>query len=244
MDLTIVTPSRWLADQAKGSRLMGRFPVEVIPNGIDLDIFKPVSKSAAREILGIDGNRNVILFGGAHVLKDRRKGAHFFSRALGMLKEKMPEAPLQVVVFGTEVPEETLPFHYESRYLGFIRDERLMALAYAAADIYVTSPIQENLANTVMEALACGTPTVAFDVGGIGEMVLHEENGYLARASDPADLARGIEWILERDDRLQRLSTEARETAVERFDVLKNAKSYQLLFEQVVGEQKQRKSIE
>jgi len=238
LELTIAAPSRWIADQARRSRLFGHLPITVIPNGIDLDVFRPMPRTIARDLLHITGDKKILLFGGAHALKDRRKGAYFLSRALEVLKEKTPQAPWQVVVFGTEVPESTLPFHYETRYLGYIQDERLMAQVYAAADIYVTPPTQENLANTVMEALACGTPVVTFDVGGMNEMVSHKNNGYLARSQDVKDLALGIQWTLDSDKRLKRLSKEARDSAVRKFDIIDSARNYHLLYEQMVLERK------
>jgi glycosyltransferase involved in cell wall biosynthesis len=238
MDLTIVTPSRWLAGLAGESRILGPVPVEVIPNGVDIDVFRPAPKTAVRKLLGLDRDKKVVLFGGAHALTDPRKGARFLSHALEIIKNRAPETPLQVLVFGAEIPETGLTFHFETRYLGFIRDERLLAQMYAAADVYVTPPTEENLANTVIEALACGTPTVAFDVGGMAEMVLHGKNGYLARASDATDLARGIQWALESTGRLKRLSREARETAIRNFDILESARRYHLLFEKLAFERK------
>lgn len=234
LNLTLVSPSRWLAEQAQRSRLLRCLPIHVIPNGLDLSVFKPADKEMLRRLLGMEGKERLILFGGAHVLKDRRKGAHLLSRALELVKGVNSDMRLKIKVFGASRAERGLNFYFDTEYIGFVHDERLLAQIYAAADIFVAPSTQENLANTVLESLSCGTPVVAFDTGGMKEMISHEHNGYLATALDAKSFARGIVWALEDDERIKRLSRAARETATTKFDILRSAKSYSHLFRDLI----------
>ena len=94
---------------------------------------------------------------------------------------------------------------------------------------------QDNLPNTAVESLACGTPVVAFDVGGLSDIVDHHENGYLARPFDPADLAAGISWVLSDDDRHQALSVAARDKALRCFSIADCVKRYIEIYQEVLG---------
>jgi len=97
-------------------------------------------------------------------------------------------------------------------------------------DVVVVPSIQENLSNTVMEALACGTPCVAFDVGGMLDLIEHQRNGYLARPFESLDLARGMEWILASKERWCSLSERARERVETEFDLRVVTKRYIALY--------------
>jgi glycosyltransferase involved in cell wall biosynthesis len=237
LDLTLVSPSRWLARQARKSRLLGHAPVKVIPNGLDLNVFKPRAKSLVRDILGIDKDKKVICFGGAHALEDQRKGALHLSETLKSIKESAPASSWMLLVFGAAAPPSGWTFPLDTKYLGYIHDDLLLAQIYAASDVFVAPSTQENLANTVMESLSCGTPVVTFDIGGMGEMITHRQSGYLARALDIQDLAWGIRWVLESSSRLVELSHQARETAIRKFSAEQTAKRYLDLFEEILQQQ-------
>jgi glycosyltransferase involved in cell wall biosynthesis len=123
--------------------------------------------------------------------------------------------------------------------MGFLRDDISISLVYAAADVFVAPSRQDNLPNTVMEALACGTPCVAFDIGGMPDMIDHHQNGCLAQPFDTEDLMHGIQWVLESDNRRQQLSQKARQKAVREFDQDLQARRYLDLYEDILdrGEQ-------
>ena len=109
-----------------------------------------------------------------------------------------------------------------------------MALVYAAADVFVAPSLEDNLPNTVLESLSCGTPVVAFNIGGMPDMVRHEENGYLSPGFDTADLANGLLWVLKDEQRWRRLSDEARSTVVRSFTLQRSASRYLDLYKEIL----------
>ena len=238
LDLTIVTPSRWLADEARKSSLFQDRRIEVIPNGRDLDRFQPVERHVAREILGLPQSAHLILFGAMDSTSDRRKGFHFLEPALGSLAEQTLSRPTELVVFGASEPENPSLPGLRTHYLGTLGDDVSLKLAYAAADVFVAPSLQDNLPNTVAESLACGTPVVAFDVGGLPEMIDHEKNGYLARAFEPTDLAHGIAWSIADESRSRDLRQTARAKALQDYDLLTCAQRHLDLYEDVLSRAK------
>ncbi|MCU0497195.1 MAG: glycosyltransferase family 4 protein [Anaerolineae bacterium] len=230
LDLTLVAPSHWLAESARASLLMGAFRIEVIPNGIDLKVYRPFDQGFAREVLNLaDSSKKLILFG-AYRVDDERKGFHHLQAALASLSE-LDRSDVALVVFGEShpLPPMGVPVHY----VGTLQDDRLLALLYSAVDVFVAPSLQDNLPNTVMEAMACGVPCVAFDVGGMPDMITHQSNGYLARAFDPLDLGRGINWVIEDAERWAGLSAQARQDTIDRFDVRQIAQRYADLYADV-----------
>lgn len=230
LDLTLVAPSQWLAESARASLLMGAFRIEVIPNGIDLKVYRPFDPKFAREVLNLpngDPSKKLILFG-AYRVDDERKGFHHLQAALAALRDR---SDVELVVFGESLPLPAMgiPVHY----VGTIQDDRLLALLYSAVDVFVAPSLQDNLPNTVMEAMACGVPCVAFEVGGMPDLITHEQNGYLATAFDPADLTRGITWVIDQPDRWAALSAQARADTVSRFDLTRIAQRYADLYADV-----------
>jgi glycosyltransferase involved in cell wall biosynthesis len=234
LPLTIVTPSRWLGERARRSPLLAGFPVSVIPNAIDTDCFRPIAKGAARDLLGLPEDRKLILFGAAHGADEPRKGFSHLQTALRLLVERAGASPYTAVIFGASTPERPPDLGMSSTYAGSLDDDVSLAALYAAADVFVAPSTQENLSNTVMEALACGTPCVAFDIGGMPDMIEHRRNGYLARSFDAADLAEGMRWILEDDQRRQAFSSRARQKVLEEFAMPVVARRYLELYRRVL----------
>ncbi|MGF1505953.1 MAG: glycosyltransferase family 4 protein [Anaerolineae bacterium] len=187
--LTVASPSRWLADCARKSSLLAKAVIDVIPNGLSLDRFRPFDRSLARSVFGLPHDTPIILFGAVNSTSTPRKGYVY-------LKQMLLDLPAGVhtVVFGTfdglDLPSSTTS-------VGVLRDEHTMALLYAAADVFVAPSTQDNLPNTVMEALACGTPVVAFRIGGMPDLITHGQTGYLAQPFDTTDLAAGVTACLE-----------------------------------------------
>lgn len=207
LPLTVVCPSRWLAERAAGSVVLRDKRIEIIANPIDHDIFKPLDKSTARRAFNLPLDRQLVLFGAVGGTSDPRKGFAYLREALGGLEAR---DGVEVAVFGAETidaPELDLPLHN----MGQLRDELSLNLLYNACDVYVLPAQQDNLPNTVMESLASGTPCVAFDSGGLADLVQHQENGYLAKAKDPVDLLRGIQWTLAQSWYADALHQQSRE---------------------------------
>ena len=226
LNLTIVAPSKWLAKCAANSSVFRDLRIEVIPNGLDTSKYKPIESSLARELLNLPQNKKLVLFGAMSATSDPRKGFHLLMPALQKLIYSLGQDQIELVVFGSSQPSELLDFGFKAHYLGRLYDDISLALLYAAVDVFVAPSIQDNLPNTVMEALACGTPCVAFKIGGMLDMIDHKQNGYLAKPLEVEDLARGIAWILEDELRLQSLSWRAREKVEQEFTVERQAKIY------------------
>jgi glycosyltransferase involved in cell wall biosynthesis len=231
----IVSPSHWLAECARSSSLFRDARIEVIANGIDIRKFRPVTKSVAREALGLPDNRKLILFGGMHSTSDRNKGFHLLLPALHALAANRREVEAELLVFGSPEPEDPPDFGLKTHYLGWLGDDISLALVYAAADVFVLPSTQENLPNTIMEAMACGTPCVAFHQGGVPDLIDHEQNGYLAQPFEPTDLARGIAWVLENDGRRNELATQARRKIEKTFALENVAGRYVALYRELLG---------
>ena len=232
LNLTIVTPSSWLGECAKKSLLFYKTRVEVIPNGIDLNRFKPIDKNIARDILCLPKDKKLILFGALSALGDKRKGFLLLKEALKKLSSK-ENKDIELVIFGSSKPRNEEDLVFKTHYLGRLNDETSLAVVYSAADVMIVPSIQDNLPNTIMESIACGTPVVAFNIGGIHDMIEHQKNGYLAKPFDTGDLAYGIKWVLEDDIRRKQLSRNAREKVVQEFDIVKVAKKYEDLYKDV-----------
>ncbi len=233
LDLTLVAPSRWLAGCVASSALLGGARREVIPNGLDLERFRPGDRAAARARLGIGAGRDVVLCGGAGIGRDLHKGLALLAAALRSLPAER-RATLELLVFGTE-PGDALPdAGVAVRDLGYIRDEAALAALFAVADVFVTPSLHENLPNTVMEAMACGIPCVAFDLGGLPDLIGHEREGWLARPGQADDLARGIAWVLADPARRAALGARARARAEAEFEIGQVARRHAALYRDVL----------
>ena len=195
LPLTVVAPSRWMADCARKSSLFSECRIEVISNGIDTDFFSPGCQKSEKEKIGFSPSRQLILFGGKNSLLDTNKGFDLLFSALQKLPEEVRRNS-DVAIFGDR---EDFPIAVGSmniRNLGVIDDETVLQSLYRAADVFVLPSRQENLPNVILEAMACGTPCAAFDIGGVSDMVAHRETGYLCRPYDVEDLSVGIAYVL------------------------------------------------
>ena len=235
LNITIVTPSHWLAKCAASSSLLKDMRIEVIPNGLDTKQYKPIQKSVARAILGLPEDKQLILFGAMSATSDPRKGFNFLQSALQNLSQSRWRERVELVVFGASEPKNHLELGFKSHYLGRLNDDISLSLVYAAADVFIGPSVQDNLPNTVMESLACGTPCVAFDIGGMPDMIEHQQNGYLAKHFDIEDLARGIAWVLEDEERLRKLGVNGREKVEQQFNIDMQSHSYLSLFENMIN---------
>ena len=191
-----VACSSWLAGVAKQSSLLKGYNIRSIPNPIDTNVFSPKDKISARNKRDIGTNKKIILFGAANI-NDRRKGITYLVEALKLLKSNHPyDTQIEMVIFGKNKHFDVSQLPFPVHELNIITSQDELAEIYCLADVFVTPSVEDNLPNTVMEALACGTPVVAFNTGGIPEMVDHLQNGYLAELGSATDLANGLYEIL------------------------------------------------
>jgi len=215
-NLVFVTCSNWLAGVARSSSLLKGFRIEAIPNPIDTEIFSPKEKTAARAKWNVNPTAKIILFGAANIL-DRRKGITYLVEALDDLKENYSDTDdFEVVIFGKNKSFDVGQLPFKAYELSLINSQQDMAELYSLADVYVTPTIEDNLPNTVMESLACATPVVAFNTGGLPDMVDHLQNGYLAEFKSSADFASGIHHILNSDKKSE-FAANAREKVMQNF---------------------------
>ncbi len=231
----MVAPSSWLADCISKSDLLKEQPVRVIHNCLDTDCYKPLDKELACSHFSLSANKKHVMFGALSGTTDKRKGFHLLQSALQQISVHETGKELEIIVFGSDEPPDPPDLGLPTRYLGFMHDDDALALLYSAADVIIVPSTQESFGQNASESLACGTPVVAFGATGLLDIVDHKQNGYLAKPFDPEDLAQGIIWVLEDDTRRQTLGTNARNKAVEKFDITKVAKQYTDLYEHILS---------
>ena len=224
----LVSPSRWLAAEAEKSTLLSRFPVTVIPYGVDTERFQPRDRRFARQLFGIPREARVVLFV-ADWAGERRKGLDLLVEAIRGI-EDVPE--LCVFMIGREIAQHEIG----KRLVAFeqIRDELTMSLAYSAADLFVAPSLQDNLPNTALEALACGIPTVAFAVGGLTDIIREDDTGVLVAPGDVPALRVAIAKILKNPNRLASMAESCRRTALAEYKLVVQARNYVALYESLL----------
>ncbi len=204
--VTFVCCSEWLKGEAEKSALLKGQNIVSIPNPIDTRTFRPHDKQLCRLQLGLPADANIILFVSQRVT-DPRKGMEYFVEAVNMLGEHKDEKRAGqegrktiVAILGGHAEEVAEKLTLPAAPLGYISEPLRIAAVYSAADVFVLPSMEDNLPNTIMEAMACGVPAVGFNVGGIPEMIEHRQNGYVAESGNAADLAAGISFVLGHPD--------------------------------------------
>ena len=193
---TFVGCSQWITDQAR--RVLPSEHIEHINNCIPSDLFHPTDMRQARESLSLPQDKRLLLFCSQNV-SDERKGMTYLTEAIKILPQgESVDRALHLVIVGKNSEQIPLPEGIKATRFDSV-GEQTMPLLYNAADVFITPSLQDNLPNTIAEAMSCGTPCVGFNVGGIPEMIDHLENGYVARYRDAADLAAGICFVLNND---------------------------------------------
>ena len=230
----IVCPSQWLADCVKASALMAEWPVSVVPNPLDTDLWRPIEQRLARELLGLPHGAPLLLFGAMGGGNDPRKGFDLLLAALKQLRAEPNLQELQLVVFGQLAPREPPELGFPIHYTGHLHDDLSLRTLYSAADLLAVPSRQEAFGQTASEAHACGTPVVAFRTGGLPDIVDHQRTGYLAQPFDPYDLAAGIRWVLADPSRRQALGHAARERAVQLWNPARVAGLYAEVYRQAM----------
>ena len=226
-NLHIVTPSRWLERLVRQSRILANASsIQTIYNGLDVRRFTPMDKATARAELGLKRDQHVVAFGAA-LLANRRKGFVEYLEAMNIVAKS---APVIGLVFGEgDFPAEASP-SFPIQRVGFLNNADEQRRVYSAADVFVLSSLGENLAQTGVEALACETPVVAFDVGGLSEYVRTGETGFLAPLSDTGELAHHIHWLLEHPDECHRMGQAGRKLVEREFDDIQQADKHAAIY--------------
>jgi glycosyltransferase involved in cell wall biosynthesis len=229
-NVRIVTPSAWLSREASRSALLRKFDILTIPYGLDTEIFQPRQREIAREVFGIPQDRRFVMFV-AHSFQSHRKGMDLLLAVLG---EQNICRDIGVISVGTNELSAAMP---EGRCyaLGELKSERLMSFAYSAADLFVLPAREDNLPNVVLEAMACGTPVVAFDVGGLPDIVRPGVTGLLATAEDLRSLRQAIAAILSDDEKREAMSRASRRIALQEYRLELQAERYRRVYQQLLA---------
>lgn len=232
-NLVIVTPSRWLADCARRSALFRQHRIEVIPYGIDTSVFKP-GRAEARAHLGLDPDAIHLLFG-ADNLAETRKGFSLLCAAVRRCLENpafrrsVERQQINFLFFGNTGPTPTLDF--PARWLGRMNSEEAIARVYAACDAFLLPSTEDNLPNTMIESMCCGTPVIGFDIGGLPDAVTSGETGRLVAPGDVGDLAQAIQELTGDSLTRRRWSEQCARTIHPRYNLRSQAENYAALYE-------------
>ena len=234
LQLTVVTPSQWMAQCAESSLLFEQYKIEVIQNGVETQIYKPIDQQLARRALNLPEDKLLLLFGAESGSGDPRKGFKHLLSALQQLDLGQWGDRLELVIFGESRTTNSLPIAFKTHYLGRLNNDISLALAYSSANVFVAPSVQDNFPNTVMEALACGIPCVAFNIGGIPDMIDHMKNGFLAVPFDASSLADGITKLISDSDLHYNLSMNARSKVMNSLNIQKQSSAYLDLYREIL----------
>ena len=217
-----VACSNWLKELAVKSKLTKDHKVSAIANPINTELYKPKDKTALRKALNLPIDKKIILFAAAKV-SDKRKGIDYLVEASKIISNEKKNNILFLIAGGNS-EEIIVQLALPAISVGYVASVDMPNM-YNVADLFVTPSLQENLPNTIMESMACGTPCVGFNIGGIPEMIDHKQNGYVANYKDAQDLAKGLLWVLQ-ESATETLSDNARNKVVTNYSETNIAKRY------------------
>ncbi|STQ87074.1 glycosyltransferase [Helicobacter muridarum] len=230
INITINGLSSWIATRAKESLLLQDKSIINLPNPIDTNLYKPLNKAFARKALCIDSNKILLAFGAIGGSSIKRKGFAQLKAALEMLNDKNK---YELVVFGGQSQDID---GINVINLDVLHDDATLVLLYNACDIFIQPSLAENLSNAIMESLSCGTPVIAFNIGGNMDMINHKINGYLAKPLDAKDLSNGIEWFANLNlEQKEDISNNARNSILSKFDYKVVAPMYIAVYKEMLG---------
>lgn len=232
--ITWIAPSRWMAEAARSSVVAEQDEVRVIPNPLDIDVYRPVDRLAARQRFGIQGlDEKVVLFASWGDGPGDRKGSVFLPRMLERLRTNLGEVTLLIVGSGVGLHQTEIGGHRIVVTGKLDRDEDL-AFAYNAADVAVVPSRLDNLPQTAVEAQSCGTPVVAFDVGGLRDIVAEGLSGSLVKPFDVCAMADRVAYLLGLGSSVKAYRAESRSRAVARWHPQVVAQAYANVYEEVI----------
>jgi glycosyltransferase involved in cell wall biosynthesis len=233
LNISVVTPSQWLAQCVQNSSLLSLFPLQIIHNGIPTDIFNLYPKNIIRDFLQIPKDYFIILFG-ADSATNIRKGFVYLIRALEYLKKLSLRTKIGIVTFGRNTQQAVQHLELPTFTFDYINEEKELAYIYSMADVTIVPSMEDNLPNIALESLACGTPVISFAIGGMTDIITHQYNGYIADVSDYKSLAKGILWTIEQTEKNNKIRIQCRETALKNFSTPTQAQRYIELYNKVI----------
>lgn len=231
-NLAIVTLSNWLTKQVQQS-FLNHLPIHYIPNGIDTTIYRPLDQKQCRAILGIPEGKRVLMFAAQNLL-DPRKGSDLLFQALQSLPGNL-RAEIVLLTIGSEQIQIAQTFEMTTYHLGYVSSDRLKAIIYSAADLFVFPTRADNLPIVLQESMACGTPMVSFKIGGVPDLVRPNITGYLAEPENALDLGKGIFELLENHSLLNSMRQRCREVALSEYSIQLQVQRYIYLYQQFIS---------
>lgn len=231
--IEIVAPSKWLAQQARQSPLLKPFNIQHIPNGIDTQIYRPLDPQYCRSVLNLPSGKRVLMFA-AQSLTNARKGGDLLFKALTALPPAL-KANTLLLTFGSGDDRKLQSLGMETMALGYVNSDRLKAILYSAADIFVFPTRADNLPLVLQESMACGTPMVSFDVGGISDLVRPGVTGLLAEPEDTKGLSLQLTNLLEADGDRANMRKRCREIAASEYSIELQRDRYIELYKTLVS---------
>ncbi|MCJ7734995.1 MAG: glycosyltransferase [Anaerolineales bacterium] len=232
----IIVTTKWMRDQVKQSILGNALSVNIISNGVDLNIYKPRPKAEARTKLGLPTEGQIVLWA-AGSRGNYRKGYHLVVNALESIQESSGNTPMLITMGDANgwSGNETL---HRIKHSGYIQDSDQQALLFAAADVFLCSTLADAQPQTALESLACGTPIIAFDIGPMPDLVIDGKTGYLVPDATVAGLYEGINRFLQDEESLPRMGEYCRQEALEKFDLNKQTEKYINLYQGILAERR------
>lgn len=225
-NLTIVAPSKWLINETVKSKVFNNNNKIHIPYGLDKDIYNIRDKGFCRELLNIPKDKKVVLFVAESINNNNRKGFVFLKKVF----DKLENNNIVLCAVGNKKAPIESPINLIE--LGVIHDEKMMSMVYSAADVFVIPSLMDNFPNTVLESLMCGTPVISFPVGGIIEIIQDDINGYIANEINAESLKS---TLLKFIDNIDKFNPHAiRLKAIEKFDLIQQAKEYVCVYNSIL----------
>ncbi|MCK4797080.1 MAG: glycosyltransferase [Spirochaetes bacterium] len=237
-NITVVCPSKWLADLAKESKLFKNFRIEIIPNSVETDIFKPIEQKTVKQKYNLSEDVITILFV-AELISEKRKGfqelleAFIICEKNSYIKKLIEEKKLKLICIGN-VGKNFRKIKIPIINLGYKKDNKELVNAYNAADIFVLPSLEDNLPNTMLESMACSTPVISFNIGGMKDVIIDGKNGKIVTAYNTEEFAEAIIELVKNNDLRKSMSLRCREYALNNFQLKHQANRYIKLFNEVI----------
>ena len=240
LPLVVICPTAWLADRARESFIFRDVEVRVIPNGVDVDVFRPVEQTLARDLLRLPLTPKYVLMAAIKGLEDPRKGGRLLLEAMRSIRQKYPAQDVRLLVIGSKFSNQPERAGIDVHFAGHLHDDELIALYYSAADVIAIPSISEVLPNVAIESMACGRPCVTFAIGGMAEVVASGETGVVAKAFSVDAFAAGLtECIMDRPTWLQ-MGSKARAKALRDYDICQVTQQYLNVYDWAIRRFQQR----
>jgi len=234
--LHIIITTNWMKEQVDQSILRNALSINIISNGVDLDIYKPYPRSKARKELGLPETETILLWG-AGSKGNYRKGYHLVVEALSKLQQQGKPTPMLLTMGGSKGWDQVESLE-KIKDLGYVRDPEQQALVYASADAFLCTTLADAQPQTALESLACGIPIIAFDVGPMRDLAIEGKTGYIAQDTTADSLLDAIDVFLGSGIADMGYRENCRKEAIQKYDLVKQTEKYIDLYERILAEKR------